>query len=160
MQVADNTVVTLHYELRDSQGELIEKTEQPIAYLHGGAHGAFPRVAAALEGKRAGESCDVYLQPVDAFGEYDEELVQVEPRDKFPEELEVGMRFEGSADGRDGETVIYTVTDIAEGKVVVDGNHPLAGMALRFQCTVAEVRAATPEELDHGHVHGAHGHHH
>jgi FKBP-type peptidyl-prolyl cis-trans isomerase SlyD len=97
--------------------------------------------------------------PADAFGEYDDTLVQIEPRDKFPKELEVGMRFEGGADDGDG-TVVYTVTDIAEGKVVVDGNHPLAGMALRFQCTVESVRAATEEELEHGHVHGAHGHDH
>ena len=157
MQIAQDTVVTLNYELRDSQGELIEKTDEPVAYLHG-HHGIFPLVEQALEGKQAGESCDVYLQPLDAFGDYDDKLVQVEPRDKFPEKLEVGMRFEGGNDG--GETVIYTVTDIADGKVVVDGNHPLAGMALRFQCTVAEVRAATEEELSHGHVHGAHGHHH
>lgn len=158
MEVAQDTVVSLNYELRDAQGELIEKTEEAIAYLHGGYDGIFARVEEALQGKRAGESCDVYLQPVEAFGDYDEKLVQVEPRSKFSEKLEVGMRFEGEADS--GDMLIYTVTDIAEGKVVVDGNHPLAGMALRFQGTVDSVRAATTEELEHGHVHGAHGHHH
>ena len=159
MQVARDTVVGIEYELLDSQGELIEKTDAPIEYLHGGYQGIFARVEEALDGKRAGESCDVYLQPADAFGDYDEELVQVEPRSKFPEKVEVGMRFEGDA-GESGETLIYTVTDIAEDKVVVDGNHPLAGMALRFHCTVASVRAATQEEISHGHVHGPHGHHH
>jgi FKBP-type peptidyl-prolyl cis-trans isomerase SlyD len=159
MQVAQDMVVKLQYELRNSEGELLEKTDESLEYLHGGHQGMFPRIEEALEGKKAGESCEVYLQPGDAFGDYDEALVQIEPRDKFPKELEVGMRFEGGAE--DGERpVVYTVTDIADGKVVVDGNHPLAGMALRFHCKVESVRAATAEELEHGHVHGEHGHDH
>jgi len=159
MQVKRDTVVSLHYELFNAQGELIEKTDRPIEYLHGGYDGIFVRVEQALQGRRGGESCEVYLQPTDAFGEYDASLVHVEPRDKFPSTLERGMRFEGEAGGS-GATLIYTVTDIADGKVVVDGNHPLAGMALRFRCTVEAVRAATDDEIEHGHVHGAHGHHH
>ena len=159
MQVAQDTVVMLDYELLNSEGELIEKTEAPIEYLHGGYDGIFSLVEQALEGKGIGESCEVYLQPVDAFGEYDADLVHVEPRAKFPPKIEIGMRFQGDADAA-GEALIYTVTDIADGKVVVDGNHPLAGMALRFQCKVAAVRAATAEEIEHGHTHGAHGHQH
>ena len=159
MQVTQDTVVSLNYELLNSEGELIEKTEAPIEYLHGGYDGIFLLVEQALEGKSIGESCEVYLQPVDAFGEYDADLVHVEPRAKFPPKIEIGMRFQGDAETA-GEALIYTVTDIADGKVVVDGNHPLAGMALRFQCTVAAVRAATAEEIEHGHTHGAHGHHH
>jgi FKBP-type peptidyl-prolyl cis-trans isomerase SlyD len=159
MQIVQDTVVSLNYELTNSEGELIEKTEAPIEYLHGGYDGIFSKVEEALNGKAAGESCAVYLQPTDAFGEYDEKLVQIEARSKFPSKIEVGMRFEGEA-GDSGQTLVYTVTDIADDKVVVDGNHPLAGMALRFECTVNAVRAATDEELEHGHVHGAHGHHH
>ncbi len=159
MQVAQDTVVSLHYELLDSRDELIEKTETPIDYLHGGYDGIFSHVEQALQGKHTGETCDVYLQPGDAFGEYDADLVRIEPRAKFPAKLEVGMWFEGEAGGPDA-TLIYTVTDIAEEKVVIDGNHPLAGMALRFRCTVNAVRAATAEEIEHGHVHGAHDHHH
>lgn len=159
MQVAQDTVVSLDYELLNSEGELIEKTEAPIEYLHGGYDGIFLLVEQALEGKSIGESCEVYLQPVDAFGEYDANLVHVESRTKFPPKVEIGMRLQGDADPA-GEALIYTVTDIADGKVVVDGNHPLAGMALRFQCTVAAVRAATTEEIEHGHTHGAHGHQH
>ena len=159
MQIGQDTVVSLHYELLNSEGEVIEKTEDPIEYLHGGYDGIFSRVEEALTGKAAGETGDVYMQPVDAFGDYDEKLVQIEPRAKFPPTLKIGMRFEGEA-GDSHETMVYTVTDIADGKVVVDGNHPLAGMALRFRCTVNAVRAATAEELEHGHVHGAHGHHH
>jgi FKBP-type peptidyl-prolyl cis-trans isomerase SlyD len=93
------------------------------------------------------------LTPADAFGEYDAELVRVEARDKFPAEVTVGMQFQGES-SNPGETVVYTVTDIADGKVVVDGNHPLAGQTLNFECTIAAVRAATQEELSHGHVHG------
>lgn len=159
MQVAENTVVTLQYELLDSQGELIEKTEAPVEYLHGGYDGIFALVEQALQGKSAGELCEVYLQPADAFGEYDASLVRIEPLAKFPQKIEVGMRFEGEAESS-GEAVVYTVTDIADEKVVVDGNHPFAGMALRFHCTVESIRAATAEEMAHGHAHGAHGHEH
>ena len=159
MQVAANTVVSLHYELLDSKGGLIEKTDAPIEYLHGGYDGIFALVEQALQGKSIGESCAVYLQPVDAFGEYDASLVRIEPLAKFPPTLEVGMRFEGEAESS-GEALAYTVTDIAEEKVVVDGNHPLAGMALRFHGTVESIRAATAEEMEHGHAHGAHGHEH
>ena len=159
MQVAKDTVVSLHYELLDSKDELIEKTDAPIEYLHGGYDGIFALVEQALQGRSAGESCVVYLQPIDAFGEYDANLVRIEPLAKFPPNLEVGMRFKGEAEST-GEAMTYTVTDIAEEKVVVDGNHPLAGMALRFHCTVESVRAATAEEMEHGHAHGAHGHEH
>ena len=159
MQIAKNTVVTLSFELLDAQGNLIEKTEEPIAYLHGGYDGIFPLVEQALNGKKAGDRCEVRLAPDDAFGEYDAELVHVESRDKFPAEISVGMQFEGQGEKSDAG-IVYTVTVVAEDKIVVDGNHPLAGQTLDFRCTVAEVRAATEEELGHGHVHGAHGHHH
>ncbi len=159
MNVVRNTVVSLTYELYDGDGKLIEKAEAPLEYLHGGYSGIFPLVEQALDGKAVGETCRIHLPPGDAFGEYDAELVRVETRDQFPAEVNVGMQFEGQS-GKNGETVIYTVTDIAEDKVVVDGNHPLAGQTLNFQCVVSSVRAATEEELTHGHVHGPHGHHH
>ncbi|MFN7085271.1 MAG: peptidylprolyl isomerase [Burkholderiales bacterium] len=159
MQIAKNTVVTLQYELSDADGNLIEKADTPIEYLHGGYHGIFPEVEKALDGKTVGDSCAVRLDPDNAFGDYDSDLVHVETRDKFPENVAVGMQFEGRGENS-GEVLIYTVTDIAEDKVVVDGNHPLAGQTLNFSCTVADVRAATTEEIAHGHAHGAHGHHH
>lgn len=159
MQIAKDTVVALHYELFDVDGNLIEKTDAPIEYLHGGYDGIFPLVEQALDGKDVGDSCRVRLEPDDAFGEYDAELVHVEPRDKFPNNVGVGMQFEGRSGGAE-EMLVYTVTDIAEDKVVVDGNHPLAGQTLDFACTVADVRTATSEEVRHGHVHGPHGHHH
>jgi len=159
MQVAKNTVVSLTYELFDSDGKLIEKTDGPIDYLHGGYQGIFPLVEQALAGKAAGEICRVRLEPDDAFGDYDAQLVHLEPRNKFPDTIAVGMQFEGRG-VESGTSLVYTVTNIAEDKVVVDGNHPLAGKTLDFAGTVTLVRAATAEELAHGHVHGAHGHEH
>jgi len=159
MQVAKNTVVGISYELFDTDGNLIERTDEPIEYLHGGYDGIFPLVERALDGRDVGESCRVRLEPEDAFGEYDAQLVLVESRDKFPGNVDVGMQFEGRSN-LSGETLVYTVTDVADDKVVVDGNHPLAGRAFDFACTVASVRQATQEELSHGHVHGPHGHHH
>jgi FKBP-type peptidyl-prolyl cis-trans isomerase SlyD len=159
MQISKDTVVTLSYQLYDADGGLIEKTDDPVEYLHGGYGGMFPAVEKALEGKDVGETCRVRLTPDDGFGEYDADLVHMEPRDKFPGHVEVGMQFEGTGD-ESQETIVYTVTDIADGKVVVDGNHPLAGQTLNIECTVSAVRAASAEEISHGHAHGAHGHHH
>jgi FKBP-type peptidyl-prolyl cis-trans isomerase SlyD len=107
-----------------------------------------------------GYTSTIQIEPEDAFGDYDPSLLKVEERNRLPEPLEVGMQFEGVAEGSDEEPTIFTVTEIADDKVVLDGNHPLAGMALRFDLSVIDVRAATEEEVAHGHVHGAHGHHH
>ena len=161
MHIGKDTVVTLTYQLTTLSGELLEEATQdtPAAYLHGGYDGIFPKVEAALEGKGAGDTLDLVLEPDDAFGEFDAELVRVELAHLFPENVEVGMQLEGSSE--DGHhQLLYTVTDVADGKVVVDGNHPLAGQSLRLQCKVEDVRVASSEEVEHGHVHGAHGHHH
>jgi FKBP-type peptidyl-prolyl cis-trans isomerase SlyD len=158
MQIGPNTVVTLAYSVTDSDGSLVDAGEQPLVYLHGGHGGIFEKIEEELEGQEAGFQKTVRLLPEEAFGEYDAELVMVEPRELFPEDIEVGMQFErASEDGEDD--MLYTITDIAEGKVVVDGNHPLAGAALLFSCTVSDVRAATAEEIAHGHVHGGEGAH-
>ncbi len=159
MRISKDTVVTLKYQLYNTGGELIEETEDPVEYLHGGHGNMFPAVERALEGKGPGDTCLIRLTPEDAFGDYDADLVHLEPQDKFPGKVEVGMQFEGRGDDSD-ESVVYRVTDIAEGKVVVDGNHPFAGQTLQFECTIANVRAASEEEMSHGHVHGEHGHHH
>ena len=159
MQITKDTVVGLTYELHDTDGGLIEKTDEPVEYLHGGYDGIFALVEHALNGKSVGDTCLVRLEPDDAFGDYDAGLVQMEPLDKFPKDVTVGMQFEGES-AESGKTTVYTVTDIADGKVMLDGNHPLAGRALEFSCKVTAVRAATTEEITHGHVHGPHGHHH
>lgn len=156
MQVAKNTVVTLDYHVTDPDGEVVDEGREPLVYLHGGYDDIFPRIEEALQDKKVGESVKVKLQPDEAFGDYDAELVQIEPRKDFPKELQVGMQFEGAPEGADDEEfVIYRVTDIADDKVVLDGNHPLAGMALVFTCTVTAIRLASEEEVAHGHVHGA-----
>lgn len=160
MQIGPNTVVTLNYRVTDAQGNLIDAGEHPIVYLHGGHGGIFEKIETELEGQVAGFQKDIRLQPEDAFGEYDAELVMVEPQDLFPDNIEVGMQFERASDDAEEDGMLYTITDIADGKVVVDGNHPLAGIALVFSCTVSDVRAATPEEVQHGHVHGEGGHVH
>jgi FKBP-type peptidyl-prolyl cis-trans isomerase SlyD len=153
MRVARDRVVSLDVELSDIWGHLIDRSGQPVQYLHGGYGDIFPAVEAALDGREEKDRVEVRLEPEDAFGDYDETLLRVEPRSAFPESLEVGMRFEGLASGHaedDPDENIYTVTDIAEDKVVLDGNHPLAGMALQFVSTIIGVRAATPAEIEHG----------
>ncbi len=157
MQVAKNTVVSLDIEVSDVWGNLLERSERPLSYLHGGYEGIVPAVEQALDGKQPGDSLSLRLEPDDAFGDYDEELVRVESRARFPETLEVGMQFEGVPSGDDevaddahDDALIYVVTDIADDAVVLDGNHPYAGIALQFNCTVRDVRAATVAEIEQG----------
>lgn len=159
MKIAMNTVVSINYELTDVDGNILESTTDPVTYLHGGYDNIFPRVEEELHGKQAGDTIALTLEPADAFGEYDEELVQIEPISAFPtKDIEVGMQFEG--EDPSGDVVLYTITDISDGKVVVDGNHPWAGERVNFKCTVSAIRPATKEEINHGHVHGEGGHHH
>jgi FKBP-type peptidyl-prolyl cis-trans isomerase SlyD len=161
MKIAKDTVVSLNYELFDSTGELLEKVEEQISYLHGGYDGIFPLVEEALHGKSIGDNISVTMQPDDAFGEYDHSLVEVESRSSFPKEVSVGMQFEGAPEASDDEDfILFTVVDVTEDEVTVDGNHPLAGKTLTFNCTVTGVRPATAEELEHGHVHEPGGHIH
>jgi len=152
-------VVTISYELKDVNGNVLEKSKEPIAYLHGGHDNIFPKVEEAMHGKKEGDKIEVGLEPADAFGEYDEQLVQIEPITAFPESnVKEGMQFEG--ENETGDIVIYTVTNVADGKVVVDGNHPWAGQRVLFSATINKVRDANAEEISHKHVHGEGGHHH
>ena len=153
MRIEEGSVVRLAYELRNAAGEALEDESAEMEYLHGYGN-IFPKVEEALEGKERGYELAITLEPEDAFDEYDADLVRVEPRARFPETLEVGMQFEGVPDDEDQEALIYRVTNIADDKVVLDGNHELAGERLWFSCSVREVRKATDEELEHGHVHG------
>ncbi len=153
MRIDRGKVVKLDYELRDRDGAALEDEGSQLEYLHGGYGGIFRKVEEALEGQDVGHEVKLTLEPEDAFGEYDAHLMRVEPRVRFPETLEVGMHFEGMPGDDESESHIYTVTITPE-TVVVDGNHPLAGERLWFRCKVSGVRAATAEELRHGHVHG------
>ena len=115
MQVERNSVVTLDYSVTDPDGELVDAGQEPLVYLHGGYDDIFPKIEEALHGKKVGESVVVKMQPDDAFGEYDAELIQMESRKGFPKELEVGMQFEGVPEGGDDDDIlIYRVTEIAD----------------------------------------------
>jgi len=171
MKIEKNTVVSLIYRLSDAQGNLIEESADPMIYLHGGYAGTFPKIEELLEGQEIGFETNVQLEPHDAFGDYDAELLRIEQRDRFPEPLEIGMQFEGvpspddeedgaefiAADDEDEETLIYTITDLAEDRVILDANHPLAGMALRFWIQVTEIRLASSEEVENGRAEDAMG---
>lgn len=149
MEVAANTVVSLDVELHDLWGNLLQRSVAPIHYLHGGYGDLVPALERALAGKQQGGQLTLRLEPEEAFGEYDDRLLRVEPRANFPAALKVGMQFEGIPGGApDG--VIYTVTDIAGDRVVLDGNHPLAGIAVEFRCAVRGVRVATAREIEAG----------
>ncbi|MBR7069281.1 MAG: peptidylprolyl isomerase [Oxalobacter sp.] len=152
MKIAKNSVVTVEYSLTDAENNLIDEGLEPIVYLHGGYDDILPALEKALDGQDVGFKTRVQVEPEDAFGEYDAMLVRVEDRGLFPDPLEIGMQFEGiPEDGAsDGEAVIYRVESIAEGKVVLDGNHPLAGIALRFELSVTDVRPATDREIQQG----------
>ena len=161
MKIAKNTVVSLRYEMSDANGTLLEKTDDPISYLHGGYDGIFPAVEEELHGKDVGAKFDVMMEPGDAFGDYEHDLVRVEARNMFPDEVAIGMQFEGGVEGGDDDDYsLYTVVDVTDTEVTVDGNHPLAGKTLKFVGVVTGVRSATDEELAHGHTHGEGGHHH
>ena len=157
MNVFANTVVTITFKLFDASSKLIEEAGEPIEYLHGGHSGIFPKIEEALNFKKVGDKVSVTLEPADAFGDYDAEMVRVEPVANLPSDVTVGGHLVAE---QDGQEVVWRVTDIAEGKAVLDANHELAGQRLRFDCTVLDIRPATQEEIAHGHAHGAHGHHH
>ena len=151
MQVAKDTVVALAVQLSDVHGNLIEQSAGSVQYLHGGYDGVFPLVEEALQDRAPGERVEVRLEPEDAFGEYDAGLVRLAPRAQLPPEVEPGMQFE-LEDDAEGGLLVYTVTDVADEQVVLDGNHPLAGMALHFAGSVVSVRAATADELERGYA--------
>jgi FKBP-type peptidyl-prolyl cis-trans isomerase SlyD len=145
--VAPNTVVSLQVEMHDAQGTLLDAPKDAVTYLHGGYGNLLEALEKALEGKVAGEEVRLQLEPEQAFGEYDADLVRVEPAERYGEGLKTGMEIEET---EAGQSRIYTVTDIAGGKAVLDGNHPLAGMALRFSLKVLAVRNASAEEMRQG----------
>lgn len=158
MQIIKNTVVTLRYKVADTTGKLIEESRDPMVYLHGGYHNTLPRIEAALDGKEPGYQVTLQLQPADAFGLRDESLARTIPKSEFPPGVKVGGQLQGRTGS--GQEQVFHVKKIKGDKVLLDGNHPLAGMELRFGLKVLEVRAATEEEIAHRHVHGAHGHQH
>lgn len=156
MNITKDSVVTLNYQVADAQGKPLESGQQ--AYLHGGYGNTFAKLEAVLEGQTTGFATTVVLQPEDAFGVRDESLVRTIPKSEFPPGVKVGGQLRGSTD--DGREQVFNVVKIKGPQVLLDGNHPHAGKVLRFAVKVLEVRAASAEEITHGHAHGAHGHHH
>ena len=160
MQVAGNKAVSIHYTLTNDDGEVLDSSigDEALVYLHGQGN-IISGLEQALSGKAVGDKFNVRIEAIDAYGEFMAERVQVIPRTMFEgvDELEIGMQFQ--ADVSEGPGIV-TIIDIEGDDVTIDGNHPLAGMALTFDVEVIEVREASAEEIDHGHIHGAGGHHH
>jgi len=160
MQIGKNSVVSFDYTLTDPQGKVIDssKGQQPLTYLHG-AGGIIPGLESQLEGKQAGDALTVTVAPEQAYGVKDAIMIQAVPRSAFKgvDDIQLGMQFQ--AQSPQGPRVV-TVLAVSPTEVTVDANHPLAGMELKFDVNIVTVRAATEEELDHGHVHGPGGHHH
>ncbi|PMR75483.1 FKBP-type peptidyl-prolyl cis-trans isomerase [Billgrantia endophytica] len=157
MQIAQNSVVAFHYTLTNDAGEVLDSSEgrQPLTYLHG-AGNIIPGLEKGLEGRESGEKLNVTVSPEEGYGEVQPQLVQEVPRDAFQgvEAVEPGMQFQAQTQGG---PLMVTVTKVEGDTVTVDGNHPLAGQKLNFDVEIAEVREASQEEVEHGHVHGEGG---
>lgn len=161
MKIATDHAVSIHYTLTDDHGNTIDTScdrDEPLAYLHGYGN-IIPGLEKELTGRSVGDNLKVTIEPADGYGEHNTALIQQVPREAFGEgaELEVGMQFQAEMDE---DVRLFTITAINGDTVTVDGNHPLAGHRLHFAVEVTGVRPATEEELAHGHIHGAGGHHH
>lgn len=161
MTITEKSVVSIDYTLKDSKGNTIDSSAEgnPLVYLHG-AGALIPGLEKELEGKKAGDRLKVTVAPENAYGEHMPQLIQKLPRENFQgvETLELGMEFEAS--GENGHIMVVRIDAIEGDEVTINGNHPLAGMTLDFEVAVADVREASEEELEHGHVHGDGGHRH
>jgi FKBP-type peptidyl-prolyl cis-trans isomerase SlyD len=155
MSISSPCVVSLVWRLRDAQGQPIDELVDPVEFLVGGED-LLPKVEEALLGHEIGDEISLHLEPEHAFGDYDAGLVFFEDRAIFPESVEVGMQFDGVPEGAKTEGMpadaIYTITEVYPDHVVLDGNHPLAGMALNLEVTVRDVREATDDEIEAGGV--------
>lgn len=161
MPIKSGRVVDLAYQLKNTQGEVLDQADanDPFTYLHG-AQQIVPGLEVALEGLNVGEKKKVSVQPAEGYGEVNAELKLTVNRTQFPPNanIDAGMQFETHTP--DGQSIIFTVEKVVGDQVHIDGNHPLAGQTLHFDVEVLKIREATEEEMSHGHVHGAGGHHH
>lgn len=156
MQIADNHVVTLHYSVKTEDGDLIDESEstEPLSFLQG-SHYMIAGIEDALYGKQAKDKFELTVEPDQGYGQRQDQLVQEVPANMFEGmEIEVGMSFRATTDQGEQSVIIIDKDDET---VTVDGNHPLSGITLVFNVSIEDVREATSDELDHGHVHGAGG---
>ena len=160
MQIAPNSVVTLHYTLKDNDGNIIDQSDDSsFLYLHG-AMNIIPGLENALTGKAAGDEFAVTIPPEEGYGEKSPERIQEVPKEMFQDAGDVAVGLQFHAQGPDGASIVVTVIEVKDDVVVIDGNHALAGVELNFAVKVVDVREASEEEISHGHVHGPHGHPH
>ena len=160
MHIAEHSVVTMHYTLTDDEGNILDSSAnaEPLVYLHG-ASNIIPGLENALAGKKSGDTLDVRVAPEEGYGVASDDLIQEVPREMFQgvDNIEPGMTFQ--AQDQSGYLQQVTVTAVTDALITVDSNHPLAGKHLNFAVTIVNVRAASEEEMAHGHVHGEGGHH-
>jgi len=156
MKIEKDAVVRLAIEMVEGGAA---GAAHEIQYLHGGYGNLFPKLEAALAGLEAGGKASVTLAPGDGFGEHDPSLIRREPRERLPQGVVLGSALHGQAD-EEGQRQVFRVTALSDTEATLDGNHPLAGRTVELRCEVLEVRAASQEEIEHGHVHGPHGHSH
>lgn len=160
MQITKNSVVTIQYTLKDDAGEVLDQStpEEPLAYIHGLGH-LIPGLENELDGKTSGDKLNTKIEPKDAYGERNDQMIQVVPKSEFEnaESIQPGMQFQVESD--EGP-IFFTAVKVDENEITLDGNHPLAGVTLHFDVEITDVREATAEELDHGHVHGPGGQNH
>lgn len=160
MQITKNSVVSFHYTLNDADGKLLDTSagREAFAYIQGQSM-IVPGLERQLEGKKAGDAVKAVVPASEGYGDLDPSLVHKVPADRFGDQkVELGMQFQAGSEG--GEMGVFTVIGIEDGVVVLNGNHPLAGVTLHFNVEIKDVREATQEELAHGHVHGEGGHQH
>lgn len=154
MTITKNCVVTLDYSVTDTQKNILDSGAEPLIYLHGGYSDIFEKLELALEGKKVGDNVVVQLTPKESFGEYDSDLIVVEGRSEFDDKIFVGEQFEEIIEDEDegDQEITYTITEIKDETVTLDGNHPLAGIEIIFDATVVNVRKATAKEIKQEHA--------
>ena len=160
MKIAENKVVTINYTLRDDNKTILDSAQDSdFAYLHG-AQNIIPGLESALEGKAVNDELSVSIAPTDGYGERNDDMTQIVPKEMFgvDGDIEVGQQF--NAASPEGHEIMVTVMAVDDENITVDGNHPLAGATLHFEVKVMDIRDASEEELEHGHVHGPGGHDH